>query len=390
MSTWLWAVCAIFGWSAFVVVVAQRRRRPLAAKNIEPEPVVVADPVPHQQSEDVLDALELGVVVVDANGREMYRNSAAEDITGARHADVLIDAVVERLLTGAITGVRHTEQVQLAGPPPRVLVVAAQPLAGGGAMATIDDITQQWRLDQVRTDFVANVSHELKTPVGALSVLAETIEGETEDELVLRLVKRMVMETQRMAGTIDDLLELSRIEMGEQMLVVDVDVNDVVSDVVERTTPVAARKDVSLYFVPSESKAVVSGSFSQLVSAVGNLVDNAIKYSDEGQPVTVSVHVSPTHVIVDVEDKGIGIPMGSLDRIFERFYRVDRARSRGTGGTGLGLAIVRHVANNHGGEVNVRSREGEGSTFSLILPRLTSPVRATMETSSERTESHDR
>ena len=390
MSTWLWALCAISGWSACVVVVLKRRRRVVVVPSPEVAPAVAVPSANHDSSQQVLDALELGIVVVDALGREIYRNNAAEDITGARHADVLIDAVVERLLSGAITGARKTEQVQLAGPPARVLVVTAQPLAGGGAMATIDDITQQWRLDQVRTDFVANVSHELKTPVGALSVLAETIEGETEDELVLRLVKRMVMETQRMAGTIDDLLELSRIEMGEQMLVVNVDVNDVVSDVIERSTPVAARKDVSVYFVPSDDKAVVSGNFSQLVSAVGNLVDNAIKYSDEGQPVTVSVHLSPTTVIVDVEDKGIGIPMGSLDRIFERFYRVDRARSRGTGGTGLGLAIVRHVATNHGGEVNVRSREGEGSTFSLILPRATGASAATMETSSERMEAHER
>ena len=390
MSTWLWALCAISGWSACVVVVLKRRRRVVVVPSPEVAAAVAVPSANDDSSQQVLDALELGIVVVDALGREIYRNNAAEDITGARHADVLIDAVVERLLSGAITGARKTEQVQLAGPPARVLVVAAQPLAGGGAMATIDDITQQWRLDQVRTDFVANVSHELKTPVGALSVLAETIEGETEDELVLRLVKRMVMETQRMAGTIDDLLELSRIEMGEQMLVVDVDVNDVVSDVIERSTPVAARKDVSVYFVHSDDKAVVSGNFSQLVSAVGNLVDNAIKYSDEGQPVTVSVHLSPTTVIVDVEDKGIGIPMGSLDRIFERFYRVDRARSRGTGGTGLGLAIVRHVATNHGGEVNVRSREGEGSTFSLILPRATGASGATMETSSERMEAHER
>jgi two-component system sensor histidine kinase SenX3 len=328
----------------------------------------------------------MGIVVVDQSGRETYRNMAAEDITGARHADVLVDVVVERVLSAATRGVRSTERVQLAGPPPRVLVVAAQPLDGGGAMSTINDITQQWRLDQVRTDFVANVSHELKTPVGALSVLAETIEGETEDELVLRLVNRMVIETQRMATTIDDLLELSRIEMGEQMLVVDVDVNDVVSEVIERTAPVAARKGVPLQLKSSDTKAIVAGNFSQLVSAVGNLVDNAIKYSDQDQPITVSVKTTPTTVEVDVVDTGIGIPIASLDRIFERFYRVDRARSRGTGGTGLGLSIVRHVATNHGGEVNVTSREGEGSTFSLVLPRVSTGIHGTMGETGERME----
>jgi two-component system sensor histidine kinase SenX3 len=332
----------------------------------------------------ILNALSLGIVVVDTQGDELYRNRAAEDITGARHADVLVEAIVERLLLGARRGAAMTEKIQLAGPPARVLVVAAQPLGTGGAMATINDITQQWRLDQVRTDFVANVSHELKTPVGALSVLAETIEGETEDELILRLVQRMVLETQRMAVTIDDLLELSRIEMGEQMLAVDVDINDVVAEVIERTTPVATYKGVALHLVSSSEKAIVAGNFSQLVSAVGNLVGNAIKYSDVGQMVTISVATTDSTVELSVEDKGIGIPMASLDRIFERFYRVDRARSRGTGGTGLGLSIVRHVATNHGGEVNVRSREGEGSTFSLVLPRQVPGTHGTLSTNAER------
>lgn len=387
MSTWLWVVLGLSGWVLFIMSV-QTRRRLERARRVAESVATVVEPAasPSDQTRQVLNALEMGIVVLDATGRETYRNAAAEDITGARHADVLVDAVVERVLAAANKGMRSTERVQLAGPPPRVLVVTAQPLEGGGSMSTINDITQQWRLDQVRTDFVANVSHELKTPVGALSVLAETIEGETEDELVLRLVNRMVIETQRMAGTIDDLLELSSIEMGEQMLVVDVDINDVVSEVIERTSPVAARKGVPLQLKSSESKAIVAGNFSQLVSAVGNLVDNAIKYSDQDQPITVSVKITPTTVEVEVADTGIGIPMASVNRIFERFYRVDRARSRGTGGTGLGLSIVRHVATNHGGEVNVTSREGEGSTFSLVLPRNSVVQHGTMGEIGERTE----
>lgn len=336
-----------------------------------------------------MDALEMGIVVVDATGGESLRNRAAADITGSRHGDVLVNALVERLLAAAIVGRKGREQIQLAGPPTRVFVVSARPLSGGGAMSTIIDITQQWRIDQVRTDFVANVSHELKTPVGALSVLAETIEGETDDELVLRLVRRMVQETQRMAGTIDDLLELSHIELGEKMLTAEVDMFDVVAEVLERTNPIAAQKGVGLHVVGAGTRACINGNHSHLVSAVGNLVDNAIKYSDQGQPVTVSLRVEDTEVVVEVEDKGIGIPMDNMDRIFERFYRVDRARSRGTGGSGLGLSIVRHVATNHGGEVNVSSREGEGSTFSLRLPRVPGPVRATMGTVSERSEEHD-
>lgn len=385
MTTWLLAIFALGGWAAFVISF-RKSRKVADVSRVEPAAPVKEDSFEQmrQSSLQVLGALQLGIVVVDVRGKEMYRNAAAEDITGARHADVLVDAIVERLLATASLGVSVTEQIQLAGPPQRILVVAALPLDDGGAMATINDITQQWRLDQVRTDFVANVSHELKTPVGALSVLAETIEGETEDELILRLVKRMVLETQRMAVTIDDLLELSRIEMGEQILVVDVDLNDVVSEVIERTTPAATHKGVALHLVGTSAKVLVSGNFSQLVSAVGNLVSNAIKYSDKGQLVTVLLAATDDTVEITVEDKGIGIPMASLDRIFERFYRVDRARSRGTGGTGLGLSIVRHVATNHGGEVNVRSREGEGSTFCLVLPRQVRASQGTIDTNGER------
>lgn len=385
MTTWLLAIFALGGWVAFVISFRKSRKVSYVSR-VEPAAPIKEDTFEpmRQSSLQVLGALQLGIVVVDARGKEMYRNAAAEDITGARHADVLVDAIVERLLATANLGVSDTEQIQLAGPPQRVLVVAALPLNGGGAMATINDITQQWRLDQVRTDFVANVSHELKTPVGALSVLAETIEGETEDVLILRLVKRMVLETQRMAVTIDDLLELSRIEMGEQILVVDVDLNDVVSEVIERTTQAAVHKGVALHLVGTSAKVLVSGNFSELVSAVGNLVSNAIKYSDKGQLVTVLLASTDDTVEITVEDKGIGIPMASLDRIFERFYRVDRARSRGTGGTGLGLSIVRHVATNHGGQVNVRSREGEGSTFCLVLPRQVRPSQGTIDTNGER------
>jgi two-component system sensor histidine kinase SenX3 len=317
---------------------------------------------------DVLNALTLGVVVVDSSGTETFRNKAAGEVTGMRHADLLVNEVIERLIRAASFGRSGSEQIELAGPPQRALDVRVSPLPDGGSIATIDDITERWKLDQVRTDFVANVSHELKTPVGAISVLAETIEGETEDELVLRLVRRMIMESQRMGRTIDELLELSRIEMGGEMLTAPIDLNDVVSEAIDRAQPIASRQGVSIEFTRNKENCVINGDHFQLVSAVSNLVDNAVKYSDEGGLVSVTVRPQDDNVEVQVSDKGIGIPMASLERIFERFYRVDRARSRGTGGTGLGLSIVRHVVTNHGGEVNVRSREGEGSTFILRFP----------------------
>jgi two-component system sensor histidine kinase SenX3 len=365
---WLLITGVVLGTAAGFLI---RDRTRAAARPVRIEgsaPVVPADS--EAEIRVLLDALPMGVIVLLADGQERFRNVVATSVAGARHADVLIEVAAEKLLAVALRGHESREQIQLAGPPQRVLEVRAIPLADGGAIAIMDDVTERWRIDQVRTDFVANVSHELKTPVGAISVLAETIEGETDDELVLRLTSRMVIEAQRMSRTIDDLLELSRIELGGEMLMADIDMADVAAEAIERVSPIAMRKGVPLLLKSDKGVAIVSGDFFQLVSATANLVENAVKYSDQTHQVDVRVLTTETTVSVEVEDRGIGIPADSIDRIFERFYRVDRARNRATGGTGLGLSIVRHVATNHGGEVNVRSREGEGSTFILQIPRV--------------------
>jgi two-component system sensor histidine kinase SenX3 len=369
---WLLIVGIILGLGAGFFIRDRTRSPRIVTVPVVAEPVVGPDP--EAEIKVLLDALPMGVVVLLPDGQERFRNIVAMSIAGARHADVLIEAAAERLLVLALRGLESREQIQLAGPPQRVIEVRAIPLADGGAIAIMDDVTERWRIDQVRTDFVANVSHELKTPVGAISVLAETIEGETDDELVLRLTGRMVIEAQRMSRTIDDLLELSRIELGGEMLMADIDMADVAAESIERVSPIAMRKGVPLLLKSEKGIAIVSGDFFQLVSALANLVENAVKYSDQTHQVDVRVLTTDTTVSVEVEDRGIGIPADSIDRIFERFYRVDRARNRATGGTGLGLSIVRHVATNHGGEVNVRSREGEGSTFILQIPRVLRPT----------------
>jgi len=368
---WWLIVGIVCGIGVGFVVRDRTRTSQIISTPVVAEPVLVPDS--DAEIRGLLDALPMGVVVLLPDGQERFRNTVAMSIAGARHADVLIEVAAERLLAVALRGLESREQIQLAGPPQRVLEVRAIPLADGGAIAIIDDVTDRWRIDQVRTDFVANVSHELKTPIGAISVLAETIEGESDDELVLRLTGRMVIEAQRMSRTIDDLLELSRIELGGEMLMADIDMADVAAEAIERVSPIAMRKGVPLLLKVDKGVAIVSGDFFQLVSALANLVENAVKYSDQTHQVDVRVVTSDTTVSVEVEDRGIGIPADSIDRIFERFYRVDRARNRATGGTGLGLSIVRHVATNHGGEVNVRSREGEGSTFILQIPRVLGP-----------------
>lgn len=378
---------SLVGWGAALIAfrTASRERSKRVLAELRPQTQEIHGQLP---VDAILDSLPLGVVVIDSHGREQFRNSLARDSSVARHEVVLIDAVIERLSKVAVVGVSSTEQLELVGPPIRVLVISAVPATSTGAVITVEDITERWRLDQVRTDFVANVSHELKTPVGAISVLAEIVEGETEDESVKSLARRMVTESHRMASTIDDLLELSRIQLGGEMEFSPVDVRSVVAEAVERSRPLAVKNHVALVYESEQSESVISGDRFQILSAVGNLVDNAIKYSDKGGEVKVVVTPTDTEVVVAVEDHGIGIPASSLDRIFERFYRVDRARSRETGGTGLGLAIVRHVVTNHGGEVNVKSREGEGSVFSLSLPRYQTVQNGTIETNDERADSH--
>lgn len=317
------------------------------------------------QLRTALDAVPMGVVLGDSSGSVVVRNRAAH-LDG--HADALVSEVVDRMLTLATEGREVSEEVSLFGPPQRVLSVVGRPLDGGGALVTIEDHSDRVRIDAVRTDFVANISHELKTPVGALAVLAEALADVDDLETARHLAARMVDEAHRASSTIDDLLELSRIELAGVQDPQAVRVRQVCDEAVARLRLSAATAGVGVV-VECPDTLVVVGDERQLVSAVSNLVDNAVKYSERGGTVTLAASTDDTHVTIVVRDEGVGIPTRDLDRIFERFYRVDRARRRETGGTGLGLAIVRHVANNHGGTVSVASHEGEGSTFSLLLPK---------------------
>ena len=382
----MWESLVLLGLGLVVGVYFTRRamlsRTPKMSMTVEQEDRDIQN---EKSLGEILDSLPMGIVVVSSDGTDLVRNVAARSVTGARHADVLIEVAVERLLESALRGLEGREDVPLAGPPSRTIEIHAIPLANAGAVAMIEDVTERRRLDQVRTDFVANVSHELKTPVGAISVLAETLEGETTDELVLRLSHRMVLEAQRMSRTIDDLLELSRIEMGGEMLSGVVDMNDVAKEAIERIAPIATRRHIAVNFSGSTVPSKVMGDYFQLISAVSNLIENAVKYSDDENEIDVATSVVDDRVVLEVTDHGVGIPAESIDRIFERFYRVDRARSRGTGGTGLGLSIVRHVATNHGGDVSVRSREGEGSTFTFAIPLFRSTALDTEPISTEGT-----
>jgi two-component system sensor histidine kinase SenX3 len=313
-----------------------------------------------------MDQLTLGVVVGDADGRVVYRNVAAMGLHGT-HAGVIIEEHVEQVLAVGRSGDHLDDQVVLHGPPRMTFQLIAEPMPNGYSVATIEDISERNRIDVMRTDFVASISHELKTPVGAIAVLAEALIGEQDQTVIDRVTGRMVDEAHRAVDAIDDLLELSRIESAPR-LDEDIDLADIVSSAIARGRVVDEAKNVTVTAFESSDRILVRGDARQLVSAIGNLVENAVKYSGVDGVVQVSTRHDDRHVEVMVADQGDGIPARDLDRIFERFYRVDRARSRETGGTGLGLSIVRHVASNHGGDVLVSSTEGEGSTFVLRLP----------------------
>jgi two-component system sensor histidine kinase SenX3 len=208
----------------------------------------------------------------------------------------------------------------------------------------------------------------LKTPVGAIGLLAETLQGEDDLDIVERLANRINAEAMRIAQIIEDLIELSRIEFIDGAGTAIVELAEIASDAVERLRTAAVQAEVSVQLVVLSTDTRIVGERRQLLSAIGNLIDNAIKYSDSGTVVDVTVEAVANDVVVKVADHGIGIPTRDIDRIFERFYRVDQARSRKTGGTGLGLAIVRHAVVNHEADIDVESRLGEGSTFTMRFP----------------------
>ncbi len=478
-----------------------------------------------------LDTLPQGVVICDENGTVLYRNGRANTLMTSRHGDALAAQAVTELLEDAWQGGTAERTLDLYGPPRRTLTVRARQIDDGrrplGVIAIIEDVSERRRLEEIRRDFVANVSHELKTPMGALGLLAETLVGEPDVEVAQRLASRIHTEAFRVSRIIDDLLDLSRIESEEAPPREPVLVNLVMAEAIERVRATADQRGITISLSEPYPPVAVLGDRRQLVSAMHALLENAVTYSYDGTTVAVtgtvvtdgfdqgpeaaSNAVAPTTatattggnlsslgagvgsttfslaesggpaapagsspvgggstvdlwppaddaepitdpggpslggpslggpspgnsapgglsgngltdrstfgassafggpaafgakstlgangtdagpdaggggsmpagaeaagrpapretVRLSVADHGVGIPARDLDRIFERFYRVDHGRSRETGGTGLGLSIVRHVANNHQGWVDVESREGDGSTFTLVLP----------------------
>ena len=333
----------------------------------------------------VVAALGNGVVVVDRDERAVLANPAARSM-GVLNADRLVVAELQELVRIAISTERSAgRDIDLPlgrlGREPVAVSVTAKPLVREGAVIAValllDDVTEQRRLEAVRRDFVANVSHELKTPVGALTLLAEAINDAADDpDAVQHFASRMQHEGTRLGRLVRELIDLSRLQgadplPGGQL----VEISAVLNEAADRNRLVADAAAIEVR-VSCPTGLIVRGNEGQLATAVANLVDNAVAYSQPGTKVSLSARsidapeASDAFVEIAVSDQGVGIAEADQARVFERFYRVDQARSRATGGTGLGLAIVKHICTNHAGTVSVWSAEGAGSTFTIRLPRV--------------------
>jgi two-component system sensor histidine kinase SenX3 len=336
--------------------------RPPEASPAEPAPVVPPGVA------SVLSVLPSSALVVRSDDTVVKASAPAYAMGLVRGGALLVAEV-----TAMVHGVRRDGQIREAelelGPSGGHVWVRAAPLDSRLVLVLAEDRTRERRVEAIRRDFVANVSHELKTPVGALALLAEGVLDAADDpEAVRRFASRMLAEGDRLGTLVSRIIELSRLQDDEMLGDAGVvPVRELLDRVVEENRVEATARRISVVR-EGDGRLAVLGSAEQLALAVGNLVANAIAYSPEGSTVVVSATHTGDRVEIAVADRGIGIPAEEVDRIFERFYRLDPARQRSTGGTGLGLSIVKHVAASHGGDVRVWSAPGQGSTFTLSLP----------------------
>ncbi|WP_197378316.1 sensor histidine kinase [Mycolicibacterium mengxianglii] len=352
--------------------IAQRRKR--AA--VRASGITVS-----QMLERIVSLAPVGIVVVDIHRDVVYMNARATELGVVR--DRLLDdrawLAAQRTLSSGEDGEvdlspRRPATAGRSGLSVRGHVRLLTAEDGRFAVVYADDQSEQARMEATRRDFVANVSHELKTPVGAMGVLAEALLSSPEDpELVRRFGGKVLAESNRLANMVGELIELSRLQGAERLPDLEpVDVDTVVSEALSRYKVAADNADIEVT-TDAPSGFRVLGNQPLLVTALANLISNAIAYSSHGSTVSVSRRRRGDNVEIAVTDRGIGIARADQERVFERFFRVDKARSRETGGTGLGLAIVKHVAANHNGSIRLWSQPGTGSTFTLSIPAYVGP-----------------
>ncbi len=361
--------------AAALVLLARRPAADAQRAVVEPDTGAAREA---QLARRLLDLMDPAVLVLDVDDAVVLANPAARGLGIVRDRRLLVPELL-RLVRDVRGGRSRRADVQLPGDlvggGPRMVGVHGVRLESGSAPVpgpvalVLQDVTEARRVEAVRRDFVANVGHELKTPVGALGLLAEAMQGAADDpETVQRFAARMAHESDRLARLVRELIDLSRLQGAEPLPeLAPVDVDTVVAEAVDRTGLAAAAKGITIA-VGGRQGLVVRGVEAQLATAVTNLLANAVAYSPRDTRIAVGARARSGFAEIAVTDSGIGIPRQDRGRVFERFYRVDQSRASSTGGTGLGLAIVKHVASNHGGSVSVWSEEGLGSTFTLRIP----------------------
>jgi two-component system sensor histidine kinase SenX3 len=343
-----------------------------AARRGERAVMVVSGGVP-DGVDQVLDALESAGVVLDPSNNVVKASPGALAFGLVWNQTLVHAELVELVDRVRRSGEPITEEIQLArgpfGDSSVYLFVRVARLGSRFVLLLAEDRTESYRLDEVRRDFVANISHELKTPIGAVSLLAEALQAASQDpEQVRRFAKRLSKESDRLARITREIIELSRLQAADALTRPEiVDIDAVVAVAMDHNRVAADKHGISLVS-GGDAGSQVYGDEPMLVAAVQNLVSNAVQYSPNNSRVGVGVSHADGIIEISVTDQGVGIPEEDLERVFERFYRIDPARARNTGGTGLGLSIVKHVVQNHGGDVRVWSQQGKGSTFTIRLP----------------------
>lgn len=329
------------------------------------------------------DQLDAGVIRLDDALTVVMANQAAARLLDVPRGGVMgrsaMEAFVDHRVEGVARAARQrgavSTEVSLGGPNERTVIVRARRAATGGVWLVVEDVTELRRLQRIRAEFIDNLSHELRTPLTTIRLLTETVARDLDRSSVPPRIRDRIqkidVETGHLVQMVNELLDLSRIEGGATQLNLDeVDLGRVIRGALERLRTFADRQRVKLIAEIEADGPLphVRGDEERLGQLLINLLHNAVKFSPASSRVVVRAHRLEGEVVVSVEDQGVGIPKADLDRVFERFYKVDKARVRGAGGTGLGLSIARHIAEGHGGRIWVESEEGQGSVFSFAIP----------------------
>ena len=321
---------------------------------------------------ELLDLLDVGSLIVAPGEIPLYVSPGAIKLGIVRDGRITSEELISILRNVRRTQISQEGAIEIAlgpiGQGTRKLSVKVSPCRVGKIIVFIHDESEAERIDEVRRDFVTNVSHELKTPISALRTLSEAVKESATEPQQKKFAELMQSETERLSHLVQEIINLSRLQDSDPLMAANsIDIDEIVNEAIDQCRTLASARQIEIFRGPA-SGAKVIGDRNYLISAVDNLIENAINYSPEKTKVTVNTDIAGELVEISVIDQGIGIAESDLGRIFERFYRVDPARSRQTGGTGLGLSIVKNVAMKHGGDVTVWSSQGTGSTFCLKLP----------------------